>query len=140
MKTRIIQSTLLSLALFVGATSASALDGLVIANASAPAASLSADELKNILTGKTKYWEGGEAIVIIYVDKLTDGPLKEASGMDSTAFKTFWQRLAFSGRATPPKKADDVAAAVEQVKSTKGAIAIVTSDATVDGAKKIEVK
>jgi ABC-type phosphate transport system substrate-binding protein len=124
--------------LVLGVQRAAALDGVVIANESSPAASLSAAELKNILTGKTMYWDGGEAIVIVYVEA-ADAALKEASGMDSSAFKTFWQRLAFSGRAKPPKKADDVAAAVAAVASTKGAIAVVTSDAALTGVKKISV-
>ena len=138
MKIRFIQ--LLTLALLVaGATRATALDGVVIAHESAPAASLTPAALKDILTGKTMYWDGGEAIVIVYVEQ-ADAALKEASGMDSSAFKTFWQRLAFSGRAKPPKKADDVAAAVAAVAATKGAIAVVTSDATLTGVRKLEVK
>ncbi len=140
MKTRVLQTAVLSLALFAGLHQAVALDGVVIAHESAPAASLSADALKDILTGKTMYWEGGEAIVIVYVGDKTDAALKEACGMESSAFKTFWQRLAFSGRAKPPKKADDVAGAVAAVASTKGAIAIVTSDAALAGVKKIEIK
>jgi hypothetical protein len=138
MKNRIVQLALLIGLLLAGASRATALDGVVVANESAPAASLSASALKDILTGKTMYWDGGEAIVIVYVEA-ADAALKEASGMDSSAFKTFWQRLAFSGRAKPPKKADDVAAAVELVKSTKGALAVVTKDAPVAGVKKIEV-
>jgi hypothetical protein len=60
--------------------------------------------------------------------------------MESSAFKTFWQRLAFSGRAKPPKKVDDVGAAVAEVAATKGAIAVVTADAAVSGVKNLTVK
>src|SRR5688572_16595819 len=99
------------------------LDGfVVIANESAPSASLSADQLKDMYTGKSMYWEGGAAVTIVYVGDKTDAALKEVSGMDSSAFKTFWQRLAFSGRGQAPKKTDDAAAAVALVASTKGAI------------------
>lgn len=138
MKIRFIQFFALAL-LFVAAPRTLALDGVVIAHEGAAAANLTASALKDILTGKTMYWDGGEAIVIVYVEQ-ADAALKEASGMDSSAFKTFWQRLAFSGRAKPPKKADDVAAAVAAVAATKGAIAVVTSDAALSGVKKIEVK
>jgi ABC-type phosphate transport system substrate-binding protein len=140
MKTRSSKCALLGLLLALGAQFAAAFDGAVIANESAPAASLSADELKNILTGKTKYWDGGDAIIIVYVDGKTDAALKEASGMDSSGFKTFWQRLAFSGRGSAPKKADSVDEAVKTVASTKGAIAVVTADAATAGVKKIEIK
>ena len=140
MKTRILKVATIAMIMITGAAAARALDGAVIANESVPAASLSADDLKNILTGKTKYWDGGEAIVIVYVEKGADGPLKEASGKSPSAFKTFWQRLAFSGRGQAPKKAKDVAAAVALVSSTKGAMAVVTSDAPTDGVKKIEIQ
>ena len=61
-------------------------------------------------------------------------------GLATSAFKTCWHRLAFSGRGQAPKKADDTAAAVALVASTKGAICIVPADADLKGVKKIEVK
>lgn len=140
MKTRVLKMAALGLLLSVGVQFAGALDGVVVSNESAPAASLTADELKNILTGKTKYWDGGDAIIIVYVDGQTDAVLKEACGMDGSGFKTFWQRLAFSGRGSAPKKVDTVEEAVKTVASTKGAIAVVTADANTAGTKKIEVK
>jgi ABC-type phosphate transport system substrate-binding protein len=140
MKNRVLQALLLSLALLAGVNRATAFDGVVIANESVSTASLTADALKDIFTGKTMYWEGGAAIVIIYVGDKTDAQLKEACGMEGSAFKTFWQRLAFSGRAKAPKRSDTVAAAVSEVASTKGAIAIVTADAKLEGVKKIEIK
>jgi ABC-type phosphate transport system substrate-binding protein len=139
MKPRVLQAALLGLALVIGIGRATAFDGVVIANENVATASLSADELKNILTGKTMYWDGGEAIVIVYVGDKTDAQLKSACGMESSAFKTFWQRLAFSGRAKPPKKVDDVGAAVAEVAATKGAIAVVTADAAVSGVKNLTV-
>ena len=139
MKTRILKTVLLGILLVSGQQLASAFDGAVIANDGAPATKLSADDLKKIFTGKTKYWDGGQAIVIVYVEDKADAGLKEACGMDSSAFKTFWQRLTFSGRASAPKKVDTVEEAVKLVASTKGAIAVVTSDAATDGVKKIEI-
>jgi ABC-type phosphate transport system substrate-binding protein len=120
---------------------ASALDGaVVIANTSVAADSLTADALKEIYTGKTKYWEGGQAIVIAVLPDKTDAALQQACGMDSSSFKTFWQRLAFSGRGQEPKRADDAASLVSLVGATKGAIAIVPADAALTGVKKIEIK
>ena len=60
--------------------------------------------------------------------------------MDASQFKTFWQRMVFSGRGQQPKKADDAASLVALVASTKGAIALVPADADLKGVKKIEVK
>ena len=141
MKSKLITLGLLSVALWLGVNRALALDGaVVIANSSVAVGSLSADALKDIYTGKTKYWDGGQAIIIAVLPDKTDTALQQACGMDTSSFKTFWQRLAFSGRGQEPKKADSAAAIVALVASTKGAIAIVPADAALDGVKKIEVK
>jgi ABC-type phosphate transport system substrate-binding protein len=118
-----------------------ALDGAaVIANSSVSVDSLTPDALKDIYTGKTKYWDGGQAIIIVVLPDKTDAALQQACGMDSSSFKTFWQRLAFSGRGQEPKKADDAASLVSLVASTKGAIAIAPADAALSGVKKLSIQ
>ena len=138
----IFRKTALFVAILVaGSFRALALDGaVVIANASVAADSLSADALKDIYTGKTKYWDGGQAVIIAVLPDKTDAALQQACGMDSSSFKTCWQRLAFSGRGQEPKRADDAASLVALVAGTKGAIAIVTADANLSGVKKIDIK
>ena len=141
MKSLLFKLGLLCVALLAVCFPAAALDGaVVIANSSVAADSLTAEALKDIYTGKTKYWEGGQAVVIAVLPDKTDAALQQACGMDSSAFKTFWQRLAFSGRGQEPKRADDAAALVALVASTKGAIAIVPADAALNGVKKVEIK
>jgi ABC-type phosphate transport system substrate-binding protein len=132
---------LLSVLLAAGVCRSLALDGaVVIANPGVAADSLTADGLKDIYTAKTKYWDGGQNIVIAVLPDKTDAALQQASGMEASQFKTFWQRLAFSGRGQEPKSAGDVAGLVSLVASTKGAIAIVPADAALTGVKKIEIK
>ena len=141
MKSKVFALGLLAAILCLGGNRALALDGaVVIANSSVAADSLSADALKDIYTAKTKYWDGGQAVIIAVLPDKTDAALQQACGMDTSALKTFWQRLAFSGRGQEPKKADDAAALVALVAATKGAIAIVPADATLTGVKKIEIK
>jgi len=141
MKSMTLKLGLLCAVLSGGAIRALALDGgVVIANSGVAVDSLSADALKNIYTAKTKYWDGGQNIVIAVLPDKTDAALQQASGMEASQFKTFWQRLAFSGRGQEPKTADDAAAVVALVASTKGAIAIVPADATLTGVKKIDIK
>jgi ABC-type phosphate transport system substrate-binding protein len=141
MKSLSLKLSLLCLVLTVGSFRALALDGaIVIANNSLAADSLSADALKDVYTAKTKYWDGGQNIVIVVLNDKTDAALQQASGMEASQFKTFWQRLAFSGRGQEPKKADDAAAVVALVAATKGAIAIVPADTALNGVKKIDVK
>jgi ABC-type phosphate transport system substrate-binding protein len=141
MKTYLTKVGLFAVVLLSGILPVRALDGaIVIANSSLAADSLSADALKDVYTGKTKYWEGGQNIVIVVLSDKTDAAVQQASGMEASQFKTFWQRLAFSGRGQEPKHADDAAAVVALVASTKGAIAIVPADTAVAGVKKVEVK
>lgn len=141
MKTSLLKIGFCCALLCAGSFRALALDGVVvIANDSVAAASLTPAALKDIFTGNTKYWDGGQNITIAYLGDKTDAAIQEASGMDTSAFKTFWQRLAFSGRGQQPKKADDAAALVALVASTKGAIAIVPADAALTGVKTIAVK
>jgi len=130
----------LAAALLAGVCQSFGLDGIVVANDSVPAASLTPAAIKDIFTGKTMYWEGGQTITIVFVADKTDAALKEVSGMDTGGFKTFWQRLAFSGRGQQPKKVDDAAAAIAAVATSKGAVAIVPADAELKGVKKIEIK
>ncbi len=112
----------------------------VIANSSVAAASLDKASLKDTLTGKTAYWPGGESVTIIVLNDKTDAGIEEATGMSASAFKTFWQRLAFSGRGKQPKTADTVEKLLAMVAETKGAIALVPSGTAPTGVKKIDVK
>jgi ABC-type phosphate transport system substrate-binding protein len=140
MKSFLLKFGLFIALLLAGSFRALALDGaVVIANYSVAADSLSADELKDIYTAKTKYWDDGQAIIIVVLPDKTDVALQQASGMDGSHFKTFWQRLMFSGRGSEPKKAGDAAALVALVASTKGAIALVPTDAVLKDVKIIEI-
>ncbi|HTB83187.1 MAG TPA: hypothetical protein VK742_05995 [Candidatus Sulfotelmatobacter sp.] len=141
MKSFLLKTGLLIALLLAGAVKVLALDGaVVIANPGVAADSLSADELKDIYTAKTKYWDNGQVIIIVVLPDKTDAALQQASGMEASHFKTFWLRLAFSGRGSQPRKADDAIALVALVASTKGAIALVPDDTQLKGVKKIEIK
>jgi len=141
MKSNFLKFGLICALLAAGSFRVLALDGaVVIANPGVAVDSLTADALKDLLTGKTKYWDGGQAVIITVLPDKTDAALQQACGMDTSAFKTFWQRLAFSGRGQEPKKAADAAELVQLVASTKGAIAIVPADAALTGVKKLEIK
>jgi ABC-type phosphate transport system substrate-binding protein len=137
----ILKIGLLFASLMAGPFRAQALDGaVVIANSSVAADSLSAEALKDIYTAKTKYWADGQPIVIIVLPDQTDAALQQASGMNGSQFKTFWQRLTFSGRGSEPKKADNTASLVALVAATKGAIALAPTDAVLKGVKTMESK
>jgi ABC-type phosphate transport system substrate-binding protein len=140
-KSILLQLGLLVALLAAGSVRALALDDAVlIANSGIAADSLSADELKNIYTDRTKYWGDGQAIIIVVLPDTTDVALQQASGMDGSQFKTFWQRLAFSGRGSEPERVGDASAVVAFVAATKGAIALVPVGTVLTGVKKIEIK
>jgi hypothetical protein len=131
--------------LFDGALRAAALDGfVVIVNKGVPTNSISMAALKAIYTGKTTYWPDGQSVGIVVLDDQitdkTDEAMEEVSGMDTSHFKTFWQRMVFSGRGQMPQKFGDTASLVAYVASTKGAIAIVPADADLKSVQKLEVK
>ena len=141
MKTISLRIGLVCAALLAGGLPAVAAEGAVlIAHEGVPVGSISAAALKDIYNGKTTYWEGGQGVVIAVMPDKTDAALKEVSGMDPSQFKTFWQRLVFSGRGQQPKKAADAASLVALVASTKGAVALVPADAELKGVKKLEIK
>jgi ABC-type phosphate transport system substrate-binding protein len=121
---------------------AGTLEGVaVIANKSVPVNTLSPGALKDIYTGRKTYWEDGQSVVIVVLHgKAEDAAIYELSGMDPSQFKTFWQRMVFTGRGQLPKKVDDTASLLEYVASTKGAIAIVSADADLKNAARIQVK
>jgi ABC-type phosphate transport system substrate-binding protein len=131
--------------LLAGRASAPALEGVVlIINPSVPVDSISAAALKDLYTGRTTYWPDGQSVKLAVLDDQvtaqTDAALQAASGMDASHFKTFWQRMVFSGRGQQPKQAADAAALVALVAATPGALAIVPADAGLKGVKIINVK
>ena len=141
MKSNSIKNLFACLAVLAGAVTLRAQSGVdIIVNESVTAAALDKNALKDIFTGKTAYWEGGQAVTIIVLADKTDAALEQVSGMSASQFKTHWQRLTFSGRGKQPKTIDAADKVVEQVAQTKGAVAIVPAGTVLSGVKKIEVK
>jgi len=67
-----------------GTRSALALDGaLVIANPGVRADSLSANVLKDIYTARTKYWDDGQAIILVVLPDQTDAAWTQTSSRPS---------------------------------------------------------
>ncbi|HLP76487.1 MAG TPA: hypothetical protein VK327_06150, partial [Candidatus Paceibacterota bacterium] len=61
----LFKAAFLGAALVAGAAQSHALDGaVVVVNEGVPVTSLSASALKDILNGKTTYWEGGQNVTI----------------------------------------------------------------------------
>ena len=142
MKTTNLKALFLCLsALWCGGMTLCAESGFqVVANEGVAARGLDKTALKDLFLGKTTYWEGGQAVSIVVVSDKTDSALQEATGMSASQFKTHWQRLAFSGRGKLPKEVDSAEKALALVADTKGAVALLPTDAVPKGVKKIELK
>jgi len=135
---RLILALMLSLARVLDASPPTNMR--VIVNEGVRDSSISAAALKSIYTGRTNYWEGGEHVVIAVLADETDEALAEVSGMDASEFRTFWQRLVFSGRGEEPRSVTDAGSLVTLVASTRGAIALVPADVPISGVKVLDVK
>jgi len=96
--------------------------------------------LKDLLLGKTTYWQGGQAVAIVLLADKTDAALQDVTGMSVSQFKTHWQRIVFSGRGQQPKSAESEDKLVAQVAAGKGIVALVPSGTPAAGAKKLELK
>jgi len=142
MKTNWISFACMSAALLWGGTGSLRAQEKIelVANDSVKAVSLDKGALKDILLGKTAYWEGGQAVVIVVLAEKTDAALQDLSGMSASQFKTHWQRLTFSGRGKQPKEAASVEKLVALVAENKGAVALVPAGTAAAGVKKIELK
>jgi hypothetical protein len=112
----------------------------VIAHEGVKTSTLDKAALKDILVGKTAYWEGGQAVVIVVLAEKTDAALQDLTGMSASQFRTHWQRLAFSGRGKQPKEADSIDKLLALVADNKGAVALIPAGTALKGVKKIELK
>jgi len=101
----------------------------VIVN-SANADNLTKDELSAIYMGKSKSFPSGEHVTIYIQAKGSSADEFNRTLLEkSTAqFKSYWSKLAFSGKATPPKSASDDLDMKEAVASDPSAIGYI--DAT----------
>lgn len=113
---------------------------VIVANDSVALESISLAALRDLYTGRTTYWQDGESVIIIVLAEKTDPALKEISGMEPSQFRTFWQRMVFSGRGRLPKTATDAAGVAALIAANKGAIAIVPADMVQPGAKQLQLK
>ncbi len=100
---------------------------------------LSADRLRDILLGRINTWADGKPIVLVLSDDpTTDVAVRAASGRDDVRhLLRGWKRLVYSGAGAMPTVVDSVAAAIERVRRTPGALALVADPPTADGVRVI---
>lgn len=115
----------------------------VVVHASNPVRSLSADRLSKLFLKKITRWDdGGEAEP---VDRDDDSPVRvafsqEVHGKEVGSIESYWQKMIFSGRATPPPELSSDAEVLAFVRSHPRAVGYVSAGTpTGDGVVVIEV-
>lgn len=113
----------------------------VIANPSVKANSISAGDLKSV------FLEDSDSLAGAHVEPVLarGGPaheefLKDYLGKNDSALQAFYRSLVFTGKGSMPKALASDAEVVAYVAKTKGAIGYVSSGASTDGVKTLEVK
>lgn len=135
-----IKKLLLSL-IVLGLAQALAAEVVVVVNAGNPESTISTDQLKDILTGKEKFWPDGSSIDLAVPSgsSIEAEVLSNFAGMDATRFKTHWRRLVFSGRAKDPSEFGDDAGMIAFVADRDGALGFVSTNADTGSVKVVTV-
>ena len=110
----------------------------VIVNPKSAASGLSADQVASMFMGKTNSLPGGLSQA---VDLPEGNPTREhfytkAAGKTGSQVKATWARLAFSGKATPPKEMATAADVKKFVAANPDAVGYIEKSA-VDGSVKV---
>ncbi len=110
----------------------------VIVNPKSGASGLSADQVASMFMGKTNSLPGGLSQA---VDLPEGNPAREqfytkAAGKTGSQVKATWARLAFSGKATPPKELASAAEVKKFVAAHADAVGYIEKSA-VDGSVKV---
>lgn len=107
----------------------------VVVNANNPNA-VSESDIRRIFLGKMKsFADGSEVIPLNFSDgaPLTDAFNDKVLGKTQTQLKSYWSRLIFTGKGTPPQVISSVDEILELVSSNPNFIAY--TDKTSDGVK-----
>jgi ABC-type phosphate transport system substrate-binding protein len=129
---------LASMAIPVGAA-----DFVVIVNGSNPVASMSARDVSNLFLKKSTQWPDGVKAAPVDLDEAAaarESFSKSVHHKSTTAVKSYWQTMIFSGREIPPPEKSSSLEVTAFVRANRGAIAYVPAGTALgSGVKVIEV-
>jgi hypothetical protein len=128
--------TLIAWALLAGSSAALA-EIVVIVNPDSGVTRMSRDEVVNIYMGRYQGLPSGitafpvdlEPLKAQFYRRLVDRTLPEVN--------SYWARLVFSGRASPPRQVPDAATVLEVVSSNRGALGYLPRDDVDEGRVRI---
>jgi ABC-type phosphate transport system substrate-binding protein len=115
---------------------AGAADFMVIVNGSNPVVSISARDASNLFLKKTTQWPDGVKAAPVDLDEgaaARESFSKSVHHKSTTAVKSYWQTMIFSGREIPPPEKASAQDVTAFVRANRGAIAYVRAGSGVGG-------
>lgn len=121
------------------ASAASSDELVVIVNPASGVDSMSRVEVSNVFMARNRKLPSG--VVALPLDLAGNAPERQRFyslllGKSIAEVNSYWARLLFSGRATPPQQMSDASSVIDAVADNKGAIAYVDKS-KVDGRVKV---
>ena len=117
-------------------------DVVVVVNKNVEESSLTTDQFKKIVLGKTKRWKNGKKIkVAILIEGETyEAFLKNYIKKSSGAFTRYMKKKAFSLKSLPTKEFKDEKNLIKYIAKTKDSIGYVSSSAKTSKVKIISIQ
>ena len=97
--------------------------------------------IKKIYLGKAKAFPSGSKVKVFSLSSSqadTEDFRQKALKKSNSQFKSYWSKLAFTGKGTPAKEFDSAAEVIEAVKKTPNSIGFVNSNDVVADVKVIK--
>lgn len=114
----------------------------VIVNPDVVAGNLSISSLRNIFLGKKSYWENGSKIVPVVLKEGKTHQVFLGKYIHKTPhqFASYWRRMIFTGKGSPPQIVNSEKELLEFVQETFGAIGYISDgDFSLEGVNAIEL-
>jgi ABC-type phosphate transport system substrate-binding protein len=111
---------------------------VVVVNSNSSTDSLSKKQLIDIYMGRFNKFPNGDSVMPVDFDSPSENREKFYEmlvGLSERKVNAYWSRLLFSGRATPPKKAESVAEVISIIQNDTSALAYVTANDVQKGMK-----
>ena len=112
----------------------------VVVHASNPLDSISKSKVEDLFLKRVTRWDNGRAVTPVDQSEKSAARAaftKEWLGKEVVWVKSYWQKMIFSGRATPPVELPSDGEVLALVKSNPDAIGYVGESATIPGGVKV---
>ncbi|MEM7586388.1 MAG: hypothetical protein AAF560_23555 [Acidobacteriota bacterium] len=115
---------------------------VVIVHPDNPAETVTRKRVSQLLLKEVSRWNGSLSAQPVDLD--SSSPVRDAfsraiHGRSVSSIKNYWQRKIFSGSAVPPPEVSSDEDAINFVRSNTGAIGYVSTRASLDGVKVLEI-